>query len=194
MILPPLKASALLTCALGAALLLGAPGVAQAQQAPNSGVTSELERTANTTPEEKSAYADAAVIEIGDAASSIARLLDVARRGADAEVVSCLTHRLTAVRALQAVSENARVAMNDALSSNALDKADHEFRKIAVALSKSRMLLAEAQRCDSDQAIASGDTLIDTIIDDVIGPDGEDPGWIDETDIGFDPPQASPFL
>lgn len=160
-------------------LVLSAPAAAQ----DPVGLTSELERTASATPQEKQAYAVAAKAEIADAAKQIARMLEAAKKDGDATAIQCITSRLTAVRALQTVCDNAEAAMITALSSGVLEKADHEFRRIAVALTKTRSLLAEAQRCSVDQAVASGDTVISVGADDLIDP-GEDPGVIDPTDWG----------
>lgn len=182
--------------AMGIAIALLVPlfsliGEVQAQDP--TGVTSDIERTATTTPQEKIAYAEASNQEIRDAEKTIARLLDQARKDADAEAIECLVNRLTSVRALLQVSESAEIAMKDAIAAGTDEKADHEFRKIAVAVSKTRMLLAEAQRCASDQQVESGTTLVDW--ESAIA-DEDDLGdlEIDDFDIGLDPPQVSPFL
>ena len=139
------------------------------------------------------AYAEASNQEIREAEKQIARLLEQARKDGDAEAIECLINRLTSVRALLQVSESAEVSMRDAIAAGEEEKANHEFRKIAVAVSKTRMLLAEAQRCAADQDLASGQTLVDweSRLD-----DGGDFGEVDvnDLDIAVDPPQVSPFL
>lgn len=182
--------------ALGIAIALLVPlfsvvGVVQAQDP--TGITSDIERTATTSPQEKIGYAEASNQEIRDAEKTITRLLEQARKDADAEAIECLVNRLTSVRALLQVSESAETAMKDAIAAGIDEKANHEFRKIAVAVSKTRMLLAEAQRCASDQQVESGTTLVDW--ESAIA-DEDDLGdlEIDDFDIGLDPPQVSPFL
>jgi hypothetical protein len=174
-----------------AALALLVVGTALAQDP--SGVSSEIERTATTSPEEKIAYAEASNEEIAEAEKQIARMLDQARKDGDAEAIECLISRLTSVRALQQVALKAQTSMADALAAGEEEKANHEFRKIAVAVSKTRMLLAEAQRCASEQALESGDTLVDwetSLVDDD-DPIDED---IEDDDLYPDPPEVSPFL
>lgn len=175
----------------GALSGLGLIGIALAQDP--TGVMSDLERTASTTPQEKIAYAESANQEIRDAERQIAKLLEQARKDGDAEAIECLVNRLTSVRALLQVSEGAEVAMKNAIAGGEEEKANHEFRKIAVALGKTRMLLAEAQRCVSDQTLESGTTLVDwessgDFDDELTEPE------IDEFDIPLDPPEVSPFL
>lgn len=144
---------------IGMAWALGFAATAVA--ADPIGLTSELERTANATPDQKRSYAGDAKGEISDAAKQIGRMLETAKKGgADTTTIQCLTSRLTAVRALQSVCENATMELDGAISGGAVEKADHEFRRVAVALSKSRTLLAEAQRCNLDEAAASGDTIV----------------------------------
>lgn len=170
-------------------LTFGAPAFAQ----DATGLSSELERTANTTPQEKVQYVEQARVEIAETVKIVARLLEAAKKNADVEAIQCLTSRLTAVRALQVVVDNASGSMNTSLASGEGEKADHELRKVAVAVTKTRMLLAEAQRCGSDQAVASGDTLV--TVSGVEGefPDGEDPGSIDDLDISVEAPEITPF-
>ena len=56
------------------------------------------------------------------------------------------------------------------------------------------MLLAEAQQCLSGQIDASGSTETVVTIDDDVSISDEDPLRIDDTDLGFDPPDVSPYL
>ena len=83
--------------------------------------------------------------------------------------------------------------MRDAIAAGLDEKANHEFRKVAVAVSKTRMLLAEAQRCATDQQVEPGQTLVDW---ESALADETDLDNLDVTDftIGNDPPQVSPFL
>lgn len=164
-----------------------------AQDAPATGVTSELERTASTSPQEKIAYAEVSNQEIRDAEKQITRLLEQARKDNDAEAIECLVNRLTSVRALQQVSESSEVAMKDAIAAGLDEKANHEFRKIAVAISKTRMLLAEAQRCATEQQVEPGQTLVDW--EAALADEGDlDPLDVTDFTLGLDPPQVSPFL
>ncbi len=171
--------------AFGAALALGltAVGVVAAQQP--TGVVSELQRIANTTPEEKIAYAEAANEEIAEAARTIEKLHESAKRdGATPEAIQCLTQRLNAVRTLGDVSLRSTAAMRESLSFKEIESADHEFRKIAIALSKVRGLLGEAYTCTGEETLESGSTQIDYTTpddfdDDIGNPDDDFGGIVD---------------
>jgi hypothetical protein len=176
-------------CALLASTF-AAPSLAQ-----EIGISGELERTAQTSPDEKRAYADTANAEIDAAVRTMTRIVDTARRDGAAEQIQCANTKLTAGRALREVSESAAVAMRARLDAGDLERADHEFRKIAVALSKARMLLAEAERCGDSGALRSGQTTL-VVEGGEVGSDADtqSPEYPLEFDVDFDPPQASPFF
>ncbi len=161
---------------------------AVAQDTADTGVASELMRVAQTSDEEKGSYAEAAAAEIADAVRQIARLLETARRGGDTEEIQCVTSKLTTVRALQQVGQAATTAMNDAIAGADSELADHNFRKVAVARSKSRGLVGEAQRCSADQAGGDGDSL--TEVGSKLGADLA----ITEDITATDAPLESPYL
>lgn len=172
--------------ALLALLATGGRALGQVQ----AGV-SDLERAATTTAQEKIAYAESANVEIRDAVRQITRLLEQARKDTDADAIECLISRLTSVRALLQVSESAEISMKNSIAAAEEEKANHEFRKIAVAVSKTRMLVAEAQRCAADQQLESGTTLVDWTT--VLGEGGSLPD-VTLTTTNIEPPPVSPFL
>jgi hypothetical protein len=178
---------------IGVALLtLSTVLVADAIAQDPTGVSSDIERTETTSPQEKITYAENSNQEIREAEKEIAKLLETAQKEGDAEAVECLVNRLTSVRALLQVSEAAEIAMKDALAGGDDERANHEFRKIAVAISKTRMLLAEAQRCSSDQSLQSGATITEWEVEGG-DPASPPPPEITDVGIGITPPQVSPF-
>lgn len=179
---------------LSGALVLSvalATGPALAQEP--TGVSSEIERTASTSPQEKIAYAEDSNQEIREGEKQIARLLEQARKDTDIEAIECLINRLTSVRALLQVSESAEASMRDAITAGEEEKSNHEFRKIAVAVSKTRMLLAESQRCAADQDLESGTTVVEWF-DQLNDSDPFTDVEINDLEISVAPPQVSPFL
>lgn len=169
-------------------------GILPAHAADPSGVSSEVSAHPSTTPDEKRQYAAAAVQEIEDAERQIKKLLDQlrARKDADADNVQCLVNAQSLVGALKQVAINGKTNLDAALTANEIEKADHEWRKIGVALEKTRQLYAEAQRCASTNQLESGTTLVDwesanDFVDQFLEPD------IDDFDIDIAPPSITPF-
>jgi hypothetical protein len=144
---------------IAAALVAGWLGVSGVAAQQPTGVTSELARAATTSPEEKIAYAQDANTEINGAIKTIEKLLDSAKRGnASPDAIQCLNARLTQARTLAAVSQASEITMKEDLAVQELEGAMHEFRKIAIALSKTRGLLAEAYTCTGNEEEAAGTT------------------------------------
>jgi hypothetical protein len=176
--------------ALVAVAAVGSVAPATAQ---DSGVAGDLERTAQASPQEKAQYSADAAVELQASVKDVEKLAEEARREGDTEQVDCVNARLSQLRALAQVTEVAGAAMKDAMDAGQQERADHELRKIAVALSKSRQLTLEAQACVDDSGLASGETNVRV----EGGLDGEgdetDALDVDVLDGGYDPPQQSPF-
>jgi uncharacterized coiled-coil protein SlyX len=129
---------------LSGILLLGAAPTAWAA---SPGVVGELEQASSTSPKEKTAFADAAMQEINAAIKEVEALLERANRDKNQDHIECLTRKLTPMKSMRDVTAQSNTAMRQALASNNIDHADQEFRKIAVALAKTREFLAEAKSC-----------------------------------------------
>lgn len=173
-----------------AAALSVSPALAQDS---TSGVSGDLERTASATPQEKLQYASDAVEELGGAVQQTQKLMDDARKAGETEQIECLGERLSQLKALSQVTEAAEISMKEALEVGNQERASHEMRKIAVALSKARQLSAEAQACMDDQGAISGNTQVTS----EGGFEGEETETeqldVDVLDQGYDAPDVSPF-
>lgn len=180
----------LATAVLTSMLAFSGPALAETP----GGVSSDLERTESTTPAEKLAFAASSNQEIRDAAKTIEKLLEQtsAKKDADADALTCLKLKLTSVRALEAVSTSAEASMKSAITAGNDDLANHEYRKIAVAVSKTRVLLAEAQGCASGSQLESGTTIVDWESN-LTDTDTTTEPTIDTTDFPPNPPPITPF-
>lgn len=125
--------------------------------ADTPGISGELEQSSTTSPKEKVAFSEAAIIEIGGAMRTVEKLLEEAQKEKNVEHVECLTRKLTPLKALYEVSRQSNTVMQQALSVSDAVHADQEFRKVAVALTKSRDFLVEAQACVGDNGVKRGE-------------------------------------
>jgi len=162
--------------------------------AQQSGMSGELERAGKVDPREMSNFARSSIEEIVAASKTIAKMVDQARRDGEMEEVNCLESRLSYVRALLMVTERANGSMREAQAAGMADRAEHEFRKMAVAVSKVRQFLAEAEACLGEGGSTPGTTELD--VNDGAGLEEEDP--TEATDdpsavVDEDPPNTSPF-
>jgi len=170
--------------------LCGIPGAALAQSPGESGDGVAI---AAATPPEQLAFVQDVRGEIADAEKQLARMLDQQRKQDDANAVECLVVRLTSVQALSKVTLAAQTSLVNALAAGADERAVHELRKVTVAMTKTRALLGEAQRCAAGQQYESGTTTTD-VSQDLTSSDAFVVPEITPLDTNVDPPQVSPFL
>lgn len=157
-------------------IVLGALALTPAY-AQEAGISGELEQSTTTTPREKAQFADGALAEIEGAVKTVETLLKDAENAKEknAEAIECLTRKLTPLRALAEVSRQSNNSMKQFLAANDPVHADQEFRKVAVALTKAREFLAEAQACVGDTGVQRGDSSATVT-------DGGD-NYVDEGDV-----------
>jgi hypothetical protein len=129
-------------------------------RADTPGVAGTLEQSSSTTAKEKVDFAASAVKEIDAAVVTVQKLLDQAQKEKNTEQIECLQRKLTPLKALAEVSKNSSNALQQFLASNDAVHADLEYRKIAVALSKARDFLAEAQACVGETGARRGDAVV----------------------------------
>jgi len=141
----------LLPAALLSFLLLAGRALAD-----TPGISGELEQSTTTSPKEKVDFADSAVGEIDAAVKTVERLVEQARKDKNVDQVDCLTRKITPMRALQEVSQQSSNAMRQFLAGNDSVHAEQEYRKVAVALTKTREFLAEAQACVGESGAQRG--------------------------------------
>ena len=167
---------------------------ASSAYAQDGGVSGELQRYAETSPAQKKQYVSDALSEMSDGLRQIERLSDTAKKKNDERETACIASRLTQMRALFQVTEMAQIALSEATAASNSDREDYEFRKTAVALSKSRQLRVEAEACVGQTKAKSGETTLTVVgaleddSDDLEAPD------LNLLDLGVDPPLVSPYL
>lgn len=165
------------------AALIAPPALAQ-----ESGGSGMLEQSGSTSDREKVEFSQAALTEMESAATVVSDLLESAEREKDTVKVNCLTKKLSGIRALSEVSAGAKEDMERALSSGDTARAEMEFRKVAVALSKVRQFLAEAEACVGDADSTPGVTDLNVNVDGLTD-DGET-SPLDEGESPGDYPDA----
>jgi hypothetical protein len=162
--------------------------------AQDGGVTGELQRYAETSSEEKRQYVTDAISEMSEGIKQVERLSDTAKRKKDDEEISCISSRLTQMRALSQVTEMAQIALSEASAASNDERSNHEFRKTAVALSKSRQLRVEAEACVGQSRTRSGETKVTVVGALESDSDDLEAPFYDLLDLGVDPPLVSPYL
>jgi hypothetical protein len=154
----------------------------------------QLEQSSETSPAEKKEFVSDANNEMEAAVKKLTKAMSDAEREREAVQLNCLSKKLSSARTLSEVAETASKAMNIAIDENNLDKAEHEFRKIAVALQKTREFVAEGVACWADAGSAQGVTSVDVSRGNLDDEDDTEPLDDGSTGLlGVDPPDTSPF-
>lgn len=115
---------------------------------------------------------------VGEQRKTLARVTEIlagARASKDIVQLNCVNEKLTQVKGLLKISEQASLQMYEAIASAANDLVNHEYTKVVVAHQKSQVLRAEAEQCVGENSVYSGDTSVDVEIDDGGGGFGGDP-------------------
>ena len=183
-----------LSRALGGLALAGVLALSAPVHAQETGVGGQLEQSSSTTPKEKKDFSTAALAEMQAAAKSVSKLLEQAEKEKDIVKIQCLTKKKAGIQALVEVSESSALSMEQALAEGDSQRADHEFRKVAVALSKVRQFLAEADACVGDAGAAPGVTEVDVTAEGLTDSEDTEPIYDGVIDVDVDPPDTSPYF
>jgi hypothetical protein len=101
----------------------------------------------------------------------VTELLKEARAAKDIVQLNCINEKLTQIKGLLKISEDASVKMYEGISANQQDIVNHEYTKINVAHQRSVTLGAEAEQCVGEIAIYTGQTEVTVEIDEDITED-----------------------
>ncbi len=121
----------------------------------------------------------------------VLKYLEDARDDKDVIKLNCINEKLTSIKALLKISEQADVAMQEGLARRNAEVVQHEFEKISIAAMKCDQLLAESEVCIGELSVFAGDTEVEMTVD------GEVPGDLADNipvePIIVRPPAASPY-
>ncbi len=163
------------------------------------GTSQTLQATGEISTKEKLEFTDKALAEMQENLKTVRKTMDNAERGGDPDQIQCVRNKQASIQALYSVSERAQAAMRDALANGETERAEYEFRKLAVAISKVRQFTAEAQGCvGADEGGGEGEGTVDvssgalTDIDDPLDDDTSDLAADIATAVAA-PPEVSPY-
>ncbi len=94
---------------------------------------------------------------------TVLKYLEEAREKRDVIKLNCVNEKLTAVKGLLKVSEQADVSMQEALARRDEETGRDEYEKISIARGKVDQLLSESEGCVGELSVYSGDTIVEMI-------------------------------
>jgi len=169
-----------------AVLAVGSPALAQDAAGP------VLAQEVETSPKEMVQGAKDALSEMNFVEQTVNKDLEAATKSNDTTAAGCVRDRLNAIRALSMVSDRAQQDMLSALDVGEVARADHEYRKIQVALAKVREFLSEAQSCLGGEIVADNGTQV-TVEGLAAGQDDTSGLGLSDGEVGVDPPSTTGF-
>ncbi len=171
------------------------PAIGEGQPNPEArgGITSEFERAAALPDAEKLERSAQYLAEMKQILGTVLKLLKEARDEKDVIKVNCVNEKLTSIKGLIRISEQADVALQEAVAKGESDTSAHEFHKLVISHQKIKILKTEAEQCVGELAFAVGKTNVEIEVDRDVVPQ-EDPTMIPLPDTPVvRPPAASPY-
>lgn len=165
---------------------------APAPAAPRN-ATEAVDSAANVPDAEKVRRSAEALVRMRDVLKDVLGKLEEARNTKDVVKLNCVNEKLTQIKGLLRISEQADVAMQEAIAKGEKQAANHEYTKVMIARQKVDQLRAEAEECIGQLAFRTDENMVveveepEGLPSDPTNPDPLPP-------LTTQPPPASPTL
>lgn len=181
--------------AVALAVMLGALGVAVAQEQPpapsGDGIPVESTQEVQLSPQEMLQRAQAAVQSMEATRKIIRQQLSAARKERDVVKQLCLEDKLNQIDKTLSTTDERRAAIQSAVEGNDAEGAKTNYNVLQFLAEQGETIKAEANQCIGSEEGLTGQTEVSVDIDDSI-PD-EDPSEFPEDPLVTPPPPlASP--
>jgi len=119
--------------------------------------------------------------------------VEEARRTKDVVKLNCANEKLTQIKGLLRISEQAEVSLQEALSTKETATSEHEYTKVMIARQKVGQLRSEAEECIGQLAFRTDENLFVEVEEPENLPGGDPTRPPPPTDVVVRPPAASPI-
>lgn len=117
--------------------------------------------------------------------------LEEARRAKDVVKLNCVNEKLTQIKGLLRISEQADVALQEAVSQRDTTSSEHEYTKVMIAQQKVSQLRAEAEKCIGQLAFRADENMSVEVEEPTDLPGGDPTRPAPVEDVVIRPPPAS---
>lgn len=166
------------------------------QQAPAAAPTlpGSTEKPSDVPDPEKLRRSADAVTRMRAVLKDVLGKLEEARNTKDVVKLNCVNEKLTQIKGLLRISEQADVALQESVVKQERTAADHEFTKVMIARQKVEQLRAEAEECIGQLAFRTDENLtVEVEIPDNL-PKNDPTDVPKPPDVINRPPMSSPTL
>ena len=148
-----------------------------------------FQRKTSLTPQEQLVEAAKHVTRMEQAAGSVRKMLEEARKQRDVVKTLCLNDKLSQIDVAIRSAKDRRQQLQAAVNRNDVELSNHEFTILTVLRQRVEQLVAEANQCIGEEAAFIGDTRTRVTIDPSIPPD-ETPYPATDPSLVIGPPQC----
>jgi hypothetical protein len=139
------------------ALIWGVWALAALAQGPAG--PSSLEKAAEIPDPEKIQRSAEALQRMREVLKDVLGKLEEARNTKDVVKLNCVNEKLTQIKGLLRISEQADVSLQEAVAKKEASSAEHEYIKVTIARQKVDQLRAEAEECIGQLAFRTDENL-----------------------------------
>ncbi|MCP3167529.1 hypothetical protein [Myxococcus qinghaiensis] len=182
---------------VGMVAAIVATGVAVAQgpvpspRAPPAAVA--LEKASEVPDSQKLERSTQALSVMRDVLRQVIGKVEEARRTKDVVKLNCANEKLTQIKGLLRISEQADVSLQESLTRREVSTSEHEYTKVMIARQKVGQLRSEAEECIGQLAFRTDENLFVEVEEPENLPGGDPTRPPPPDDIFVRPPPASPI-
>ncbi len=176
--------------AAGMAAGQGQPSAVPAQPPP---AAPALEKASDVPDAQKLERSTLALGTMREVLRQVLDKVEEARRTKDVVKLNCANEKLTQVKGLLRISEQADVALQEALTRREASASEHEFTKVMIARQKVGQLRSEAEACIGQLAFRTDENLFVEVEEPDNLPGGDPTRPREPEDVVVRPPPASPI-
>lgn len=175
--------------------VLVAAGLASAQPQPPASAPAAapaVAKASDVPDDEKLERSTGALGDMREVLRQVLEKLEEARRTKDVVKLNCVNEKLTQIKGLLRISEQADVGLQEAVARRDGPAGEHEFTKVMIAQQKVKQLRAEAEECIGQLAFRTDENLSVEVEEPRDLPGGDPTQTQTPTDVNVRPPPASP--
>jgi hypothetical protein len=174
---------------IAAAAFLALGGNAAAQQSFDQEV--QATKVDKLSDKDMLARSSEFLVQMRQALKLVLGKLEEARASKDVVKLNCVNEKLTNIKGLLRISEQADVSLQEAVAKREEQTAAHEFTKVTIARQKIDQLKAEAEQCVGMLAFETGETEV-TVEEPEDLPQTDPTQTVPQPPVVSRPPPASP--
>jgi len=141
-------------------LVVSGSALAQTQAPPSVPEPAPAVKSESIPDPEKLQRSSEYLNQMRQGLKNVLQKLEEARNSKDVVKLNCVNEKLTNIKGLLRISEQADISLQEAVAKKEEQAADHEFTKVTIARQKIDQLKAEAEQCVGMLAFETGPTEV----------------------------------